>query len=403
MTSATANLRFMSEIFWLKFFMKIRCHAKILILMAAGCLTASGLAAESHGRTLLAEGWEIQSSAKIKAGGEAISATDFKPADWFKATVPSTVVGCLVEDKVYPDPFFGTNLRSMPGMRYPVGANFSLRTMPVDSPFRGSWWYRTEFKLPPSPDGQVWLDFDGINYRANVWVNGKLVANDHQVAGAYRTYEFNITDAARAGAPNVLAVEVFPPEPNNLGLTWVDWNPAPPDKDMGLWRNVYVTTTGPVALRFPQVVTKVDQPALDKARLTVSVELRNAGRKPARATVRGVIENVQFEQSVELAAQESKHVVFAPEDFPQLVISQPRLWWPSQIGPQNLYDLKLDVKVEGETSEGAAVRFGVREATSELNGKGYRVFKINGRPVLVRGGGWAPDMFLRSSAEREQQ
>jgi exo-1,4-beta-D-glucosaminidase len=230
-----------------------------------------------------------------------------------------------------------------------------------------------------------------------------LVANDKEIAGAYRTYEFNITSAARPGAANVLAVEVFPPEANNLGLTWVDWNPAPPDKDMGLWRNVYVTTTGPVALRFPQVLTKVDMPALDRARLTVSAELRNAGQKPLRATVRGTIGNIEFEQPVELAALESRPVVFTPDKFPQLEISRPRLWWPSQIGPQNLYDLKLEVKVDGETSDGDVVRFGIREATSDLDERGHRVFKINGRPVLVRGGGWAPDMFLRSSAQREQQ
>jgi exo-1,4-beta-D-glucosaminidase len=374
-----------------------------LFLLAATFLLNCGHAAELVSKTLLNDGWEIQSSAKIKAGGDAISTTAFKPADWYKATAPSTVVGCLVEDKVYPDPFFGMNLRSMPGMSYAIGANFSNLHMPADSPFHVSWWYRTEFQVPTSRDGQVWLNFEGINYRANIWVNGKLVADDKQVAGAYRTYDFNITDAARPGAPNVLAVEVFPPEPNNLGLTWVDWNPAPPDKDMGLWRDVYLTTTGPVAMDFPQVITKVDMPALDKARLTVSAELRNASGKPVRATLRGTIENIEFEQPVELAAQESKEIVFTPEDFPQLVVSQPRLWWPSEIGQQNMYDLKLEVKVAGETSDSDVVHFGVREATSELNAKGYRVFKINGLPMLVRGGGWAPDMFLRSSAELEQQ
>jgi exo-1,4-beta-D-glucosaminidase len=380
------------------------CPASLaLLLLGAGGLPICTQGAESFGRTLLADGWEIQSSAKISAGGETISTAEFRPADWFKARVPSTVVGCLVEDKVYPDPFFGMNFRSLPGMSYPIGANFSNQPMPAKSPFHDSWWYRTQFSVSPPRDGQVWLNFEGINYRANVWVNGKLVANDKEVAGAYRTYEFNITGAARTGAPNVLAVEVLPPEPKNLGLTWVDWNPAPPDKDMGLWRNVYVTTTGPVAMRFPQVITKVDMPALDKARLTVSAELRNAGQKPLRATVRGTMENIEFEQPVELAALESKQVVFTPDKFPQLEIGRPRLWWPSEIGPQNLYDLRLEVKADGENSDGDVVRFGIREATSELNAQGHRVFKINGRPVLVRGGGWAPDVFLRSSAERERQ
>ena len=105
------------------------------------------------------------------------------------------MVGCLVEDKVYPDPFFGMNLRSMPGMTYPVGTNFSNEAMPADSPFKVSWWYRKEFSVTPRHDGQVWLNFDGINYRANLWLNGKLIADTNRVAGAYRTYEFNVTSA----------------------------------------------------------------------------------------------------------------------------------------------------------------------------------------------------------------
>ena len=102
----------------------------------------------------------------------------------------------------------------------------------------------------------------------------------------------------------MLAVEVFPPDVNSLAITWVDWNPMPPDKNMGLWRDVYVTATGPVALRYPQVLTKVDLPALDKAHLIVSAELENPGDKPLKATLKGEIENIRFEQTVELAAHE---------------------------------------------------------------------------------------------------
>src|SRR5580658_3567157 len=263
------NLRFLSQVCRVNCRMKKRHHLGLasvaLILLAAACLATTGLAKESSRGTLLWDRWEIQSSAKLTEGGALISTADFKTENWHHATVPSTVFGCLVEDKVYPDPFFGMNLRSVPGVSYGVGANFSNLKMPADSPFRVSWWYRTEFDARPPKDGQVWLNFEGINYRANVWLNGKLVANDKQVAGAYRTYEFNVTGAARLGGPNVLAVEVFPPETNNLGLTWVDWNPAPPDKDIGLWRDVYVTTTGPVALRFPQVITKLDMPPRNEA------------------------------------------------------------------------------------------------------------------------------------------
>jgi exo-1,4-beta-D-glucosaminidase len=352
-------------------------------------------------RSYLADGWAIQSSSRITTSGAAISSLAFTPVDWHRATVPSTVVGNLVDDLVYPDPFFGMNLRSIPGMQYPIGTNFSNLPIPADSPFAVSWWYRREFRVTPGRDGQVWLNFDGINYRANIWLNGKLLADSNRVTGAYRTYTFNVTSTVEQEKPNVLALEVFPPDVKSLAITWVDWNPMPPDKNMGLWRDVSVTTTGPVALRYPQVLTKVDLPSLDIAHLIVSAELENAGDLARKATLKGVIEDIRFEQAIELAAHERRRVEFSPDKFAQLNINQPRLWWPVHVGPQNLYDLNLEVRVEGEISDQDLVHFGIREATSELNDKGYRVFKINGRPILVRGGGWAPDMFLRPSAKRE--
>jgi len=376
---------------------------KNLLIAMTACTTIAA-AAESPSRTFLTDGWSLQSSAKIQGGGQVISTTAFQPDDWHKATAPSTVVGCLVEDGVYTDPFFGMNLRSLPGMDYSIGANFSNEEMSPGSPYKVSWWYRREFCVTPPADGQVWLNFEGINYRANIWLNGKLIANDTEVAGAYRTYEFNVSDAILAGKTNVLAVEVFAPDANNLAITWVDWNPAPPDKDMGLWRDVYLTTTGPVALRFPQVITKVDMPSLDQAHLTISAELRNPGSEQREAVVRGKIGNIKFNTGkILLAAHEVKQIEFTPDKYPQLNIRHPRLWWPIQVGEQNLYDLDLQVSAGETVSDRDSIPFGIREMSSEFNSKGYRVYKVNGKPILVRGGGWAPDLFLRSSALREQQ
>jgi exo-1,4-beta-D-glucosaminidase len=382
--------------------------AAIAALLLAGISTAR---ADSAHRTALADGWRLQSSAHITASGtlntnatgETISTTAFDAdADlWYPATVPSTVVGTLVDDGLYSEPFYGTNLRSMPGMDYSIGSNFSGKKMADNSPFKGSWWWRREFKPTPGTNGQVWLDFDGINYRASIWLNGKMIADDTHVAGAYRTYEFNVTDSILPGKTNVLAVQVYPPEPNNLAITWVDWNPAPPDKDMGLWRDVFVSTTGPIALRHPQVITKVDMPSLDKAHLIVSADVINASSNAVKAVLTGTIENIEFHQAVDLAPGETKNITFTPDQFPQLNVDNPRLWWPSHVGPQNLYDLRLAVTADGVASDDDLIHFGIREATSELDAKGYRVFKINGKPILVRGGGWAPDMFLRPSPERE--
>jgi len=157
-------------------------------------------------------------------------------------------------------------LRGYPGVGYPIGANFSNIAMPPDSPYAVSWWYRKEFSLSDGFLGKtdlagktVWLNFRGINYRANIFLNGKRIADSDQVAGAWRTYEFNVSSAVKPGT-NVLAVQVWAPTGNSLAITFVDWNPAPPDKNMGLWREVYLTTSGAVALRHPAVLSRVDSP-----------------------------------------------------------------------------------------------------------------------------------------------
>lgn len=352
----------------------------IVSALVGGCAIIAR--ADSPNKLLLTNCWNIQASAKVQESGETISTTSFRPTNWYAATVPSTVAGTLVDDKIYPDPFFGVNLKDLS----------------TNADFKGPWWYRKEFKITARRDARVWLNFDGINYRANIWVNGKLIADTNQVVGAYRTYQFNVSDVVSFEKPNVVAVQTFPAGPNSLGINWVDWNPTPPDKNMGLWRDVYIVTTCPVAMHFPQVITKIDLPALDKAHLIISADLENTSDTAVSASLNGSIEKLKFDQSFELAAHELKHV-----EISNLTIENPRLWWPVHMGAQNLYDLKLQVTANGSQSDEDLIHFGIREATSELNDKGFRVFKINGRPILVRGGGWAPDMFLRPSAEREIQ
>jgi exo-1,4-beta-D-glucosaminidase len=352
----------------------------------------------------LRDGWALQSSAKVAANGEAISGESYKTSDWIQADVPTTVVAAQVKDGLLPDPFYGMNLRQYPGVSYPIGSNFSNIPMPPDSPYAVSWWYRKEFTLPNVYTGKtVWLNFRGINYRANIFLNGKPIANSNDVAGAWRTYEFNVTSAIKAGT-NVLAVQVWAPTENSLAITFVDWNPSPPDKNMGLWREVYLTTSGPVALRHPAVLSKVDSPANNLAHLTVTALLKNASDHPIKGVVKGRIENAEFAQPVELAAGESRNVDFTPDQYPQLNLNNPRLWWPAQMGTPNLYELTLSFEVDGTLSDSSHTKFGIREITSIVSeqapDRSKRLFKINGKNILIRGGGWTSDMMLRQTSAR---
>jgi exo-1,4-beta-D-glucosaminidase len=350
---------------------------------------------------ILRDSWTLQSSAKVQADGKTISTSRFIPTGWHHATVPTTVVAALVKDKTLPDPFFAMNLRQFPGVTYPIGGNFSNIAMQPDSPYAVSWWYRKQFAAPASYSGKtVWLNFRGINYRANVWLNGRQIADSNDIAGAWRTYELNVTNAVKPGAENVLAVQVFAPTENDLAITFVDWNPAPPDKNMGLWRQVYLTTSGPVALRYPAVVSRLNLPSADSARLTVAAQVRNSTDHTVSGKLKGQIENITFEQPVELAANESKDISFSPEEFSQLVFANPRLWWPAQMGKPNLYPLTLTFEVNGAISDQSHSEFGIREITSDINSIGGRAFHINGKNILIRGGGWTPDMMLRENSQR---
>jgi exo-1,4-beta-D-glucosaminidase len=381
----------------------------VVPVILAQTLLASSLFAQEKDKSSatlpLRDGWSLQTSARVEAKGEVISTSQFVPKGWHEATVPTTVVAALVKDKTFPDPLFGMNLRDYPGMNYPIGQNFSNIPMAPDSPYAVSWWYRKQFTVPASYKGKtVWLKFNGINYRANIWLNGKQIAKDDDVAGAWRTYEFNVTAAAKPGAENVLAVQVYSPTDHDLAITFVDWNPAPPDKNMGLWREVYLTTSGPVALRYPTVVSKLNMPTNDTAQLTVTAQVKNGTDRPIKGKLKGLIPEMTagaaFEQDVELAPNETKDITFTPDKFPQLVFTSPRLWWPTQMGKPELYPLTMEFEVAGAISDSSKTKFGIREVTSDLNAIGGRAFHINGKNILIRGGGWTPDLMLRENSQR---
>jgi exo-1,4-beta-D-glucosaminidase len=363
--------------------------------------------AGAQDKLLLDKDWQLQSSCEVKAGGVQISTAGFDAHEWHHSDVPITVVGALVADKAYPDPNYATNLLSFPGFVNDRQHFFSNQDMPKDSPFRCSWWFRTEFDLPANYEHKNnWLNFLGINYRANVWLNGQKVADANDVAGTFATFEFDVTKFLHTGKSNALALEIFAPGKNDLGITWVDWNPTPPDKNMGIWKDVFLSSSGDVSVRNPFVASKLD-PEYTAAALTVTADLHNASDHPvtgiALAELQGgdvKMNSMLATQEVTLAPRETKTIRFTPEQFPQFKLAKPLLWWPYQMGRPHLYRTRVSFEIGKEISDRATTTFGIREVTSELTDKGYRLFKINGRKVLIRGAAWAPDMLLRWYPEK---
>lgn len=331
----------------------------------------------------LNEGWKIASSSKLLVDGDVISSLGYSSDKWLAITVPATVFAGLQQNNKYPDVFFADNLKRIDSKQ-----------------FNTSWWYRAEFNIKKKYSNQfVKLFFEGINYRANIWFNGKLIADSSKIFGSFRQFEFDITNNLKTESKNVLALEVFPPRKGEPTIGFVDWNPKAPDDNMGLWRGVLIKISGEVSINNPFVKSKIEMPSLSKAALTISTEIENNSDREVSGKLTGQIEGIGFSKNVLLSPKERKTVTFSSEEFIELIINRPRIWWTYSLGNQELYDLELRFSINGEESDYCKTRFGIREVTDYLTPEGYRGYKLNGREILILGGGWVDNLFLDNSTE----
>ena len=333
--------------------------------------------------------WLIQTSAIAQEGGAEVSSAGFSTKEWFPVSGRATLMAGLLENGKNENVFYSDNLRAA---RDPDGSGAEI-VIP--------WWYRTEFNIGEGAPGiRTLLRINGMIPSADVWLNGSLVADHTTVAGAYPVHELDVTRWIHAGT-NTLALRVHPGDPRtSLSIGWVDWNPTPPDNNMGPWRGVDIMRAGPVEIRFPQVSPALSLPDLAHAALTVKVEARNLDASAHDATITGVVAGVSLKRTVHLAAGETQTVSFSPKSDSALDLKHPQVWWPIGMGAHPLYRLEMKAAVDGAISGQASATFGIRSVSSHLTPQGYTQFVVNGKPVLIRGGGWAPDMFLRDDPKR---
>ena len=349
----------------------------------------------------LSTGWRLQFAKDVPRIGAEISSANFDTASWYSATVPGTIITSLVNDHVYPEPLYGENIRAI-----------------HESLAYESYWYRTTVVVPRSYEGQhVWLNFEGINYSAEVWVNG---AEAGTIRGAFVRGIFDITAHVTPGSEAVIAVHVSPqPHPGaphvrtlregfglNSGLSSLDgptflstigwdWVPTIPDRDTGIWQKVYLSATGPVVVRNPYVSTNLPLPRTDSADLTVQATVENVADEAEQGVLQGEIGNIRFARTVNLAPHASELVTFDAKDTPVLHIESPRLWWPNGYGAQNLYSLHLSFNIGRQLSDTDEVTFGIRKITYTVPGSNTLTISVNGVPVFIRGGNWGLDEALK--------
>ncbi len=414
----------------------------IRVQVHAAATTDTGSFAHEFQRTgpmrqVLRDGWQLQSSVLVREPDDVVATTDYRPEGWWPTAVPSTVLNALVKQGVYPDPRQGLNAFRIPDSSEEFNQTHDLARFSHlpdrRNPWRDPWWYRTEFLVPSvRPGPHCWLHFDAINYRAEVWLNGARIADRHHMVGMFQRFQFDVTHAVRPGR-NVLAVKVYPVDHPGTPDTQLevfgrdrgyvgkeimrdvteimtigyDCMMTVPDRNLGLWQDVWLAWTGPVDIRDPFVVTKLPLPRTDQATLLISAELVNASAGPVQGVLRGSIPGtgVHFEHPVALDANTTKVVTVDPRP----VMQNPRLWWPVNYGEQSLYRLELGWAVKDGpdqhevVSDTEEIRFGVREVGYEMHERdGYagRRVLVNGQKILCRGGYMQPELLLDWDARR---
>lgn len=363
---------------------------------------------EAGSKTLLHEGWFARRAAEIGEDGNRLTSGCFDSSGWLQAKVPGTVLTTLLENKLFPAPEFGLNNEKIPDISA-VGRDFY------------TYWFVRPFTVSSVDSGtHVWLNFRGINYKAEIYLNGKRV-NTTTHEGMFLRQTYDITSYLKKDSVNVLGVLVFPPDhvgvPNggqggdgqiarNCTMQYTpgwDWIQPVRDRNTGIWDEVSITTTGDVCVDHPYVVTKVPgvrRPSDTKqapAYLETSVEVKNVSAQPKKGILRMVYEGRKLEEPVSLQPYETKTV-----ELDRQTLKNPSLWWPNGIGTQPLHQISFSFVMDGEETDIENVRFGIREITTRKNPhNGGREFYVNGQPVFMTGGNYIDsDWLLRLSPER---
>ncbi len=344
-------------------------------------------------RLMLSGGnWKINRASEVTASGENISKPGFSNEDWIAATVPGTALVSYWNVGALPDPNFGDN-----------------QLMVSESFFNSDFWYRDEFDVPSTFTGKrMFLNFDGINWKADIFVNGEKTG---RIEGAFIRGRFDVTDLIIPGHKNAIAVLIiknanpgvvkeqtqFSPDKNggilgadnptfHASIGW-DWIPTIRGRNIGIWNDVFLNVTGDVTIENPFVTTDLPLPDTTSADINIEVTLQNHKPEAVTGTLSGKYGDIQFDEEVSLEPSGSKVIKISPTSHPSLHLQNPKLWWPKGYGAPNLYNVELSFKTGGEISDIKKFKSGVREMAFDETNQILSIY-INGRRFIGRGGNW---------------
>lgn len=335
--------------------------------------------------------WKLERASEVAADGKQLATPGFDDARWLTATVPGTVLTSYLNAGAVADPNFGHN-------------EFTIS----DAYFNADFWYRNEFLAPASSkkDAHFWLNFEGINWKAEVYLNGSYVG---RIDGAFNRGRFDVTSLLKPGANNAVAVRIIaldhPGGTKDKGGQWMnggapghdapnfhatvgwDWMSTIRGRDTGIWNNVTLSETGSVRIEDPAVVSHLPLPSTDSADVALSTTLHNLSSKSVKGRLHADFGSIAIDQPVELAASSSKSVTLDAAHFKALHIVNPHLWWPNGYGDPYLYPVKLTFIADGAVSDSTHFNTGIRQFAYSEEGNALRMW-INGKRFIPRGGNW---------------
>jgi beta-galactosidase/beta-glucuronidase len=391
-----------------------------------------------EGSQLLREGWEVKSSVEAGMNGSKLSVSGINTKNWAATSLPSTVLTALVRNGIYPNPYIGSNNMLIPDISDEYNKDYGLLKyshIKNTNPWKQPYWFRNEFNVPATFTGKhLWLNFGEINYKAQVWLNGKIIADTTEMIGMERTFRFDVSSGIKKGGKNTLAVAIWPPDhpgkPATEPLTpladpgqnmadgqishnytkwdvmgW-DWQPAIRDRDMGITEDVFLSASDDIEFENLYVSSNLNLPDTTNAEVSISADLVNHCEKEVEGVAKVLVKNgrdeIAFEQAYQLAPKSTKSFTWNPSNQKTLRISNAKLWWPFGYGKQNLYTVSLSTETNTNNKATASETFGIRKVETYIGAK-ERVYKINGREIYPKGGNWVIDMMLNWNASRYEK
>ena len=368
----------------------------LLRLLAAPALLSTLTIADpsppfiSPGSREVIPGWHIQSTEHVSRNIDSLSVSGADVSSWYRIGSRATIMAGLIENGVYDDTvlFFSDNL----------GETTNSDKAKFDVP----WLYREEFELDPGPGSHFFLQTHGITSRADIYMNGALIVSSDTQAGSYGGQRYEVTEHVHQGA-NCLLIQAYPTSyVRDLAIGFIDWNPYPPDNGTGVWRNVEFSQTGAISIvASPRIVTNFTEPGVQEVKVTVKIDVRNNIDNSVEGTIEGFIEAEDKSQTIPLFTDFTLEPGEERTLSVQVMMQDPKVWWPAGWGEQPLYKASVSVSTEDVVSDTAGpATFGIRGVASRLNSHEDTEFFVNGRPFLVMGAGYTSDMFLRFDEDK---